>query len=147
MMNIHGALARKRQELQENGEKGFTLIELLVVVLIIGILTAIAVPIFLGQQNEAKDAAAKSDLGVAKVAYVSYQTANNGTAPTTTAHLTSYGYVQSAGVSAVTITTAADGTFCLQNTSATSATSHFGITGSTGAAKGTCSGGSFTAAS
>ncbi|HEX2232636.1 MAG TPA: prepilin-type N-terminal cleavage/methylation domain-containing protein [Thermoleophilaceae bacterium] len=42
-------------------ERGWTLIELLVVVVVVGVLAAIALPVFLSQQGKGKDAAAKSD--------------------------------------------------------------------------------------
>jgi prepilin-type N-terminal cleavage/methylation domain-containing protein len=52
---------RKALKKNEN-DKGFTLIELLVVIIIIGILAAIAIPIFLSQRKKAVDASMKSDL-------------------------------------------------------------------------------------
>jgi type IV pilus assembly protein PilA len=58
--------------LREEREGGFTLIELLVVIIIIGILAAIAIPIFLQQRNKGYDAASKSDLKGMQIAEESY---------------------------------------------------------------------------
>jgi type IV pilus assembly protein PilA len=81
-------LARLRK-LQEEHEGGFTLIELLVVIIIIGILAAIAIPIFLSQRQKGYDAGIKSDLRNAATAEESYLTDYNQYT-TSQANLTSF---------------------------------------------------------
>lgn len=49
-------------------ESGFSLIEILVVVLIIGVLSAIAIPMFLNQRKAANEAALKSDMHTIQLA-------------------------------------------------------------------------------
>ena len=68
-------LARIRRAQEEN-EGGFTLIELLVVIIIIGILAAIAIPVFLNQRKKGWDAQAKADLKNMATAEETYLTDN-----------------------------------------------------------------------
>ncbi len=78
-------------------EEGFTLIELLVVMIIIGILAAIAIPVFLNQRNSGYDASTKSDVKNGSTAEETYFTDNNtyttdagGTAGTSTGNLSGW---------------------------------------------------------
>jgi type IV pilus assembly protein PilA len=66
-------LTRSRSSRSIN-ESGFTLIELLVVIIIIGILAAIAIPVFLSQRQKGYDASVKSDLRNAATAEETYLT-------------------------------------------------------------------------
>lgn len=124
-------LARRTEELRNEG--GFTLIELLVVVVIIGILTAIAIPTYVGQQDEAKDAAAEAQLRTAATSQQLYYAKQDEYATNAT-DLEAYGFRQ--GEQVVTVATASGSTYCMQ---APGGTGTFKITADAGRPEsGTC---------
>ncbi len=61
--------------------KAFTLVELLIVISILGIMAAIVLPLFQGNLQQAKEAAAKDNLRIFRTAIEAYAARNNGVPP------------------------------------------------------------------
>ena len=75
---MHETINRLRNK---KDDEGFTLIELLVVVVIIGVLVAIAVPVYLNYRKGAADKSAQSDVRGAVSAVEQFYTDNSNTYP------------------------------------------------------------------
>ena len=98
-------------------DDGFTLIELLVVIIIIGILAAIAIPVFLNQRQKGYDAQTKSDVRNMATAEETYLTDNPTGYTASIAALSAEGFKESANTSAPTAIAHADQYYCLSETS------------------------------
>jgi type IV pilus assembly protein PilA len=122
-------LARIRKA--EENDQGFTLIELLVVVIIIGILSAIAIPTFLSQREKGWDKAVKADLRNNAMKMEEARDDSTTGAYPTTVPTGDYAFKQSDNVGATSIQAGRPaGVFCIQATSpklgtADNATQHF----------------------
>jgi type IV pilus assembly protein PilA len=146
-------LARLHKSMEKRDE-GFTLIELLVVMIIIGILAAIAIPVFLSQRAKAQDSATKSDASTIGKEIATFYVDGGGTGVVTGGLGVNYAFTPTVGtvidmgrssnnvsVLAGAVTNIVDSTaWCVGLTNAKGDKKDWKYSASGGLSQGTCSG-------
>ena len=127
------ALMRSLREKKNPLQKGFTLIELMIVVAIVGILSAVALPNFLGARAAASAGARVGEvIGLAKECATFVASGGVGVAPTTSGGVTIT--CTTSGTVSGTFTSGAGGVRCLNQSSvSTNTTVTVSIAANTGA--------------